>query len=318
MNQQDDFDRTLRAWFERDAGHDAPRHLFDAVVADTRTRRPRLGWLALLRADGSAPVRIAGLPGRPLLLLAIIAVLLLGLLGAALLAGGSARPLISVPPGFAPRMTPDSVEQDVLGLMAANQLGLASAPLKVTAITLVPPGTTYPIGPDGTTRGSIREDSLVWAVDAEGTYAACGATCSAWTIGTYIIDDASGENRAGAARAPTTPIPTQSFRSYLAGYGQIFTPAAVPTTGVVDATSVVASLQASGFPTKGARADPPIYGLVTCVDPAKNCLNRGLVRPGHTLAIWWVGFSETPASDGGLAWATIDATTGEFINGDGP
>lgn len=329
MNQQDDFDRTLRAWFESDAAHDAPRHLFDAVVTETRARHPRLSWLAMLRADGiGTPARIASLL-RPLVLLAIMTALLIGLTGGALLAGGSAQPLISdgptstpivnMPSGFEPKLTPAAVEQGVLRLIAANQTGLAMAPIRVTKITLLPPGTIYPVVQlDGSQPGSFVYDTLSWAVDAEGTYVACGSTCSTWTMGTYIVDDASGADLGGGARGPTTPIPTESFRSYLAGYGQIFTPAAVPTKGVVDAKSVVESLQASGFPAKGALADPPIYGLVTCVDPAANCLKRGLVRPGQTLAIWWVGFSDTPASDHGLAWATVDAKTGEFINGDSP
>ncbi len=295
----------------------------------------------MLRADGiDTPARIASLL-RPLVLLAIMAALLIGLIGGALLAGGSARPLISdgptstptatsvesalslpivdMPSGFEPKLTPTAVEQIVLRLIAANQTGLAKAPIRVTKITLMPPGTIYPVvQPDGSRPGSFVYDTLSWAVDAEGTYVACGSTCSTWTMGTFIFDDASGSHLGGGARGPTTPIPTESFRSFLAGYGQIFTPAAVPTTGVVDPKAVVQSLQASGVPAKGARADPPIYGLVTCVDPAKNCLERGLVRSGQTLAIWWVGFSDTLASDDDMAWATVDAKTGDFINGNSP
>ena len=115
-------------------------------------------------------------------------------------------------------------------------------------------------------------------------------------------------------------MPSESFVAYLDGYGQRFTPAPVPATGIVSAQAVIAKLRADGFPPF-ASADPvaqAIYGIVTCVDPSKNCAERGLVRPGESLAIWLVGYPTVPGANGGTAWATVDAKTGAFINGDGP
>jgi hypothetical protein len=116
-------------------------------------------------------------------------------------------------------------------------------------------------------------------------------------------------------------VPSKSFVAYLDSYGQRFTPAPVPATGIVSAQAALAKLRADGFPTPAtaaAVAQAPIYGIVTCVDPSRNCAERGLVRPGKSLAIWLVGYPTVPGGNGGTAWATVDAKTGAFINGDGP
>ncbi len=60
------------------------------------------------------------------------------------------------------------------------------------------------------------------------------------------------------------------------------------------------------------------YGTVTCVDPAKNCAERGLARPGERVDIWYVTFADSPAAQGCSTWATVDAHSGAFINGTGP
>jgi len=103
MNHQDEFDRTVRAWFEDDAQQSAPRHLFDAVIADTRSRRPRVSWTRRLGLSGTACV----LPGasrisRLAILLGLLAALLIGLVGGALLTGGSHSALTSVHPSTGP------------------------------------------------------------------------------------------------------------------------------------------------------------------------------------------------------------------------
>ena len=114
--------------------------------------------------------------------------------------------------------------------------------------------------------------------------------------------------------------PAQSFVDYLAGYGQTFTPEMVPLSGVVPAQQVVAKLKADGWPPGAPVAEgQPIYGVVRCVDAPKGCGARGLVGPDETLAIWLVNYPEVSGSEPGTtSWATVDAASGDFINGDGP
>lgn len=123
---------------------------------------------------------------------------------------------------------------------------------------------------------------------------------------------------AGCLPSAQVPPPA-SFVSWLDDFGQVFTPAD-PPAGVISTTAVVQLLRGQGFPpfAAGARMAPPIYGVVTCVRAAA-CRDRGLVlAPGPGLAIWVVGYPDTPGGNGGTAWATVDARTGAFINGDGP
>ena len=109
-----------------------------------------------------------------------------------------------------------------------------------------------------------------------------------------------------------TGTPSGDFTRYLEGYGQLLTPAIAPP-GVVDWHDAV-----DGFPFPGAAVESAIYGIVTCVTPARNCAERGLVRPGQSLPIWIVTFADSPAAGGCPMWATVDARTGAFINGTGP
>jgi hypothetical protein len=107
MNHQDEFDRTMRAWFEDDAPRTAPRHLFDAVVAQTGSRRPRIGWRARLGATAT-PRAFSGIGpmGRLLILVAISAALLIGMIAGALLVGGPRPALLAVGPTPRPTTTP--------------------------------------------------------------------------------------------------------------------------------------------------------------------------------------------------------------------
>ncbi len=125
----------------------------------------------------------------------------------------------------------------------------------------------------------------------------------------------SVEPTASAATSPTaapSATPSSAFTTYLNGYGQRFTPAQ-PPPGAADWRPAV-----EGFPAPGARVQSAIYGVVTCYDPSRNCAERGLVRPGESLPIWIVTFEDDPAAQGCRFWASVDATTGSFINGSGP
>ena len=117
---------------------------------------------------------------------------------------------------------------------------------------------------------------------------------------------------------PSLGPSSESFVAYLRGYGQLFTPVPVPAAGIISASTALANL--GGYPTPASPdpvAEAPIYGIVTCVDPSKNCAQRGLVGPGETLAIWLIVFPTVTDQDGGSAWATVNAVTGSFINGAG-
>ena len=101
----------------------------------------------------------------------------------------------------------------------------------------------------------------------------------------------------------------QEFDEYLIGYGQRFDPGPTPA----EAADWQPAVQ--GFQSKTMNVSRAVFGTVTCVDPAKDCADRGLVRPGQQLAIWLITFTGTAAACS--AWATVDATTGAFINGRG-
>lgn len=126
------------------------------------------------------------------------------------------------------------------------------------------------------------------------------------------------------ACAPTTlpstawpsPIPPSAdFMAYLDSFGQGFAPLA-PPPGVADW-----HVGADSFGIQGSAVESAYYGVVTCVDPSKNC-SHGLVAPGEMHAYWIVTWgdarSSDPTIDGCPIWATIDAKTGAFFNGNGP
>ena len=107
-------------------------------------------------------------------------------------------------------------------------------------------------------------------------------------------------------------MPSSDFSNYLAGYGQVFTPVD-PPPGAADWHAAV-----RGQPFPGGTVEKAMYGTVSCVDPSKNCATRGLARPGQPIAIWYIGFADSPAAPGCDLWATVDAHSGDFINGNGP
>ncbi|MEP7158246.1 MAG: hypothetical protein ABI797_02375 [Chloroflexota bacterium] len=116
----------------------------------------------------------------------------------------------------------------------------------------------------------------------------------------------------GPVPTPSTPGSARLFFEYLGGYGQVFTPKQLPV-GVADWAPAV-----EGFPFPGAGVESYAYGTVSCVDPARNCANRGLAGPNQPIDIWLVTFADSPAAEGCPMWATVDARTGSLINGDGP
>ena len=106
MTERHDIDRTVQAWFAVDAPHAAPPRLVEAVVTDTRRRRPRPAWLVVLRGDDAA----ASFPNvsflsRPIVGIALAALLMLGLISWAVVAGGAPRPISLVLPTSTPAMT---------------------------------------------------------------------------------------------------------------------------------------------------------------------------------------------------------------------
>ena len=124
---------------------------------------------------------------------------------------------------------------------------------------------------------------------------ACSTTASPTSVG-----DSDGPG------APDQE-PSADFTNWLNGYGNVLTPGP-PPAGAENWRAAVADI----YPD-GGRVESAIFGLVTCFDPSRNCANRGLVRPGETKAIWVVSFADD--ADGCPVWATVDATTGEFITG---
>jgi hypothetical protein len=118
---------------------------------------------------------------------------------------------VEIPAGMTPRMSVDEVEAVVRSTVTGhvNALGGELRPFRVTRITLVPANQAYEaIDADGTPSGaSFSEPFPFWAVEAEGTFRICGSTCSSYSLGLVIIDDATGEVRGDAAREPTRPSP---------------------------------------------------------------------------------------------------------------
>jgi WD40-like Beta Propeller Repeat len=133
---------------------------------------------------------------------------------------------------------------------------------------------------------------------------------------TATVSPAATTTPTDAIVGPSLGPSSESFVSWLGYYGQLFTPVPVPATGVISASTALANL--GGYPQSASpdpKAQAPIYGIVTCVDPSKNCAQRGLVRPGESLAIWLIVFPTIPDAHRGSAWATVDAVTGSFITG---
>ena len=105
----------------------------------------------------------------------------------------------------------DQVEREVVGMIEANHVGLASVPVTVTKITLMPPGATYLYvdGSSGYPEESFSEVSLYWAVEATGTWVICSSFCDEHPVGAYAIDDATG-HIGSSATGPTGTRPSLS------------------------------------------------------------------------------------------------------------
>ena len=118
---------------------------------------------------------------------------------------------VDIPPGVTSRMSAEEVEAIVRDIVAANvaSVGRELRPFRVTRITLVPANGKYEVtNADGTSTGAwFSEPSPFWAVEADGTFGTCDATCSSYSRGLVIIDDASGEIRGEGPREPTQPSP---------------------------------------------------------------------------------------------------------------
>ncbi len=353
MNHRDDVDRTLEAWFRADAPSTAPRHVLDAVVAETGRHGPRPSWLVSLRGDGmGTPALVLGRPARPLVLLALLGALIVGLIGGSLLAGGGPRfglavlptptaqptgyvppeptlfpfggalPGVDVPAGLNPGTTAASWERHVAALLAENvrQLGWEVGLPKISAIRLLPPGATYTTTlVDGLDHGAtgFTAERLSWAIDAQGTMLTCGTRCAVFAAGTFFFDDASEALLATGASGSTSPIPGVEFRSWLRSYDQTFRPVADVPKGALSQAAIRARMQAVGEVTAATSVDA-IYGTVTCTGLSQTCQDRGLAQPGQTREIWWIGLPEIvlPAEAfgaPGTAWYSFDAVTGEEL-----
>ena len=114
-------------------------------------------------------------------------------------------------------------------------------------------------------------------------------------------------------RAPA-PQPSESFLAWLAAWGRQFTLADAPAGTA--APDVVLRTFLADFPQFAAygRADPPIYGIVSCADAT--CDMAGW--PAERVTIWLIGFPDASVRSGGTGWAAVDPETGNLITGDGP
>jgi hypothetical protein len=102
--------------------------------------------------------------------------------------------------------------------------------------------------------------------------------------------------------------------------GHLFTPGDPPSE-MISPSAVVSVLHVEGFPGSdpGARVDPPIFGVLTCVDPAR-CLDWSRYpSPTDPRPVWFVGYPDTRDSMGVMTtWALLDARSGEVLASAGP
>src|SRR5712691_3420299 len=97
MNERDDFERTVHDWLTDDATRPAPPRLLDGITETARSRRSRYGWLTAMRGEGmDAPIRLGSGNVRPLILLALLGALVIGMVAGTLVAGGGLRPPLAV------------------------------------------------------------------------------------------------------------------------------------------------------------------------------------------------------------------------------
>jgi hypothetical protein len=118
-------------------------------------------------------------------------------------------PRIEIPLGMPHRMSIDQVQAVVGTMVRDNVVAIRQElrPFRVTSITLVEGGQRYDVTfADGSASGgSFIEDGRYWAVEAEGTFRSCASSCSLYSYGLVIIDDATGQEQGGAAREPPWP-----------------------------------------------------------------------------------------------------------------
>ncbi len=113
--------------------------------------------------------------------------------------------------------------------------------------------------------------------------------------------------------ARTVDPGARDFLGYLHGYAQAFTPNDPPTEAADWHDAV------QNFPFAGAEVETAQYGTVTCLNPDQGLRGTcALGQPGHPLNIWLVTFADVPAFQGCPVWASVNAETGDFINGSGP
>ena len=309
--------------------------LYGRFLAD---RESELRRLATPSMEAAARIRDAGeLRGRPLgaglgrpavALLLVSALVVMGLVAGLIAAGqrkallltndpspsvpaSDAAPVVLIPPGLTPRMTVAQVEQEVLDRISASeqQLGQAVVPARVTAVQLLPAGTTVS-DPLNQFAGGFTTDRLTWAVTADGTWLDC-PDCRAWSSGTqYIADDSGLDTYLVRSGAPMI-VPSQSFLDELAAHGQVFRLSEPPATGVVPAGSVMALI--AKFMTPKESYIGPAFGTITCVDTSKGCDAVYPVSSLQPISVWWVGFPHNLDANGVATWAMVDASSGVFL-----
>jgi hypothetical protein len=102
--------------------------------------------------------------------------------------------------------------------------------------------------------------------------------------------------------------PSRVAQLSLADYGEQFTPAPVPPSGVLTSDEVLETLELISYPWDVAdrSANAPIFGTVRCVVPER-CLDQGDVP------VWLVEFPRATRATGGHAWAVVEAATGSLL-----
>lgn len=358
MNQQDEFDRTLRGWIADEGHRTAPAHLASDIATATAAQRPRPRWLAIARGDGmgGGSVTSLGLRRRPLTLLIVAVGLLLALVAGAILVTGSRRPVISVvvpssspsagprdssspgptptpgptaatgptldiPASLNPRMTATEVEAKAMAKIAANEkdAGRVVAPARILAVRLIAPGVVY----------RYLVDPTVPAGSGDAGYTLPSLTWAVEVEGT--VRQCASTCSDFAAGAFLFDDATGDQRG-----GPARGPVIPPET--LQAFQRYLQNQGDSFMTEempvqdadtvlsSLRAAKWLPGART--DPPIIGVIRftdpayagvhSLVGPGDSLLVYFVGYPDLSGAASGKAWAIVDARTGAFIAGDAP
>jgi hypothetical protein len=167
----------------------------------------------------------------------------------------------------------------------------------------------------GATVNMTGDHNRTWILDVPGgtlliqASAVTSRNADEWlTAAAQIVDSMVFLSDLRPEASPST-INRDDFDDYLAGYGQLFTPEEPPLTAADWRPRIEPLARSLGNPERAT------YGVVSCVNSDLNCQNRGLVRPGETLAIWLIEF---PPVTGCPVWWTFDATAAVLINGSSP